>query len=135
MGEVSLISQSLTLPFPKLKTQIGSLLFFFLFFNVLNLQNFAPNLMGFCFFPFFLFRKREKRMVEITRLHRHQRRCLQRRKTTFRSPPFTRSTAFANGAPRKSKMPFVISMVKFTYKPPTNFILFSNLYIVVICLI
>ena len=53
-------------------------------------------------------------MVEITRLHRRRRQ--RRRKTTFRSPPFTRSTAIAKGAPRKSKKPFVISMVKFTYK-------------------
>ena len=51
-------------------------------------------------------------MVEITRLRWHW----QRRKTMFRSQPFTISTAIARGATRKSKKPFVISMVKFTYK-------------------
>ena len=73
-------------------------------------------------------------MVEITRLRWRWRR--RRRKTTFWSPPFTRSTVIAKGAPIKSKKSFVISMVKNSLtNPPTNFVVFSKLYIVIICVV
>ena len=51
----NLISQSLTLPFPKLKWVF--VVFLFLFFNVLN---FAPNLMGGFLFLFDLERGRKE---------------------------------------------------------------------------
>ena len=57
MGKVSYQSVShASIP----KTQIGSSLFFFLFFNVLNLQNFAPKLMGFFSFVCLIQKEGEK---------------------------------------------------------------------------